>query len=251
MTPHATVAMPLYNMKQIATLALEGLCSQQTKYKWELIVCEEQTKQALGHDALIKYKERLGNAGCTNIKYISLSDWIPLGQKWKVIAEQADDTKCFLLQAGDCHAHNQRIENTCAAFEGDINYYDEAIGYFHSFRLNKTALFSPDDDYPHPCRLNMAWLTSLFKTLSDNDQRMGVDWYLYQRMKSKQTIKKFRNRELHETGVDVDGYNVISARDALFLKENKLIKPVEVDIFKNIPILEKYKGLALTKRFND
>jgi hypothetical protein len=220
-TLFATVALPLYNMGQIVELTLEGLSKQKTSYKWELIVCEENNGNHYGHEKLLKWEDNLKFVGCERIIYIPLQEWIPLGQKWKILAEAASSTHCFILQAGDCHPHSLRIQETCEAFEKEnCNYYDEQQGYFYSYKYNKTILFNPDNTYTHNCRLNMAWETNLFKRLPNNDRKRIVDSFLYAQLNKIETIKKYRNFDLHEDGVDVDGYNMISSRDGFFIKEN-------------------------------
>jgi len=237
----ATVAMPLYNMGKIAELALEGLCKQETDYKWELIVCEEQNEQMMGYDKLWDYEERLRKAGCELILYNAVEKWIPLGQKWKLMSELASDTTCFILQSGDCYPHPKRIEVTVNAFERPFgyNYYDEECGYFYSFKHKKTLLFAPDDTYRHPCRLNMAWKTDLIKQLPDNNVKKSVDKYLYKTLGEIEKIEIFRTYCLFY-GVDTDGYNLISKRDKFFTKPNSIFKPTEVDITEQLPILKKF-----------
>ena len=138
-----TVAMPLFNMGQIATLALEGLCQQKTNCNWELIICEEQTDNMLSKEILDTYTKRLNDANCKIIKYIPLSNWISLGQKWKLISENSNDSDCFILQAGDCLSHSNRIQMSFESINNGYDYYDENKGYWYSFRLNKTILWEP------------------------------------------------------------------------------------------------------------
>lgn len=48
-----TVAMPLYNSKYIAWLAMESLCRQKNvTFDWELIVSEEQNDEMYGEEFL-------------------------------------------------------------------------------------------------------------------------------------------------------------------------------------------------------
>ncbi len=248
---YATVAMPLFNMKEISTLTLESLCKQKTNYKWELLVCEELNDNCLSEKKLMEYKDKLKLAGCIRIKYIGIKKWIPLGQKWKLLSENASNTKCFILQAGDCYSHNLRIEETCNAFNKGYNYYDEEQGYFYSYRLNKTILFKPNLKYEHPCRLNMTWETNLIKKLPNNNIKQNVDTFLYRTLSKIKKLKKYRNTNLYENGVDIDGYNIITSRDEFFLKKNNIFMETSIDITKNLSILNKYKNLKLTKRFKD
>jgi len=251
----ATVGMPLYNMGVIAELALEGLANQKTQYKWELIVCEEDTSEKLGLDTIESYRKKLENAGCVSIKYIKLDEWVPLGQKWKIIADAADDTLCFILQDGDDYSHSKRIESTCSAFlSSKIDYYDEQFGYFYSFRLNKTILYNFTHNW-HPCRLSKAWLTSLIKMLPESNQKMNVDNYLFNTLQAiKGNIVKYRNNELHTDGVYTDGYNKISSRDCHFEMKHKdgIFQLTDFDALAEIPILQKFQNKKLTrKRFKD
>lgn len=236
----ATVSIPLYNMGNIAELAIEGLCNQETGYKWELIVCEEQNEQMLGYDKLLQYRKRLEAAGCLWIIYNPVIDWVPLGQKWKFMAELASDTPCFILQSGDCYPHSRRIEETVNSFLAtDCNYYDEQNGYFYSFKHKKTMLFCPDETYRHPCRLNMAWETKLIKQLPDNNVKKSVDRYLYNTLRKVEPIIPYRNSEIF-AGVDTDGYNLISKRDKFFTQPNNIFKPTSGDITEQLPILKKF-----------
>jgi len=244
----ATVAMPLYNMGGISKLSLEGLCNQKTSYKWELIVCEEQNDNCLGYDKLMEYEDRLKQSNCVNIKYIKLDKWIPLGQKWKIIANNSSVTECYILQAGDCYPHSQRIEKTCKSFEEGFNYYDEQKGYFYSYKFNKTILFDPSSSYTHNCRLNMAWSTKLMKKLPDNNKKRIVDSYLYTTLSKIDKIKKYRTYDLHEDGVDVDGYNMISHRDDFFLKKNHIFQNIDIDLLEKLPVLKNFIGLEITKQ---
>ena len=242
-----TVGMPLYNMGQIATIALESLCNQKTNYNWELIVCEEQNEDRLGKDTLYSYKEKLEEANCVRIIYIPLSEWVPLGEKWKIIASNASNTIGFILQAGDCYAHSERIESTTNAFLSGYTYYDESKGFFYSFRLKKTILFDPDiKKYNHPCKLNMAWKTNLIKKLNTNNQKMNVDGFLYRELSKIEPIIKYSNNKLHMDGVDLDGYNIISSRNKFFVAENNLFKFTDVDMTERLPILKNYFDLNLT-----
>lgn len=249
-----TVGMPLYNMGQIATIALEGLCNQNTSLNWELIICEEQTDNMLSKDVLDSYKERLENAGCKRIMYIPLDEWIPLGKKWTLLAKEASDSKAFILQAGDCLPHSKRIQETFNAISENYDYYDENRGYWYSFRLDKSIQWYPNPKkYKHPCALNMAWRTNLFKQLPDNDFKKNIDGYIYRTLsKMVDNIKKYRNEKIYTDGVDTDGYNCISQRDEFFSNiPNDIFKESDIDICEYNPILNEYKGRQLNKRIKD
>lgn len=246
--PKITVALPLYNMGKIVELALHGLTNQVTSHPWELVICEETFGDHYGLDKFMSWEKELAATGCVRIHYIPLKDWVPLGQKWRMLAQAASDTVCFILQAGDCLPHSRRLQETLNAFEKhNCNYYDEQQGYFYSYELDKTILFNPNQTYKHECRLNMAWSTQLMKKLPNNSRRRIVDSFLFSELSKKEKIIKFRNQGFHEDGVDVDGYNNISSRSKFFKEESHIFQFTEIDLTKKIPILNRFKGLELTK----
>jgi hypothetical protein len=248
MNPKITVALPLYNMGKIVELALHGLSNQSTAYDWELLICEETFGDYYGYDKFMSWKKELEKNGCVRLHYIPLKEWVPLGQKWRMLAQAASDSTCFILQAGDCLSHSKRLQSTYDAFKNHkCNYYDEQKGYFYSYELNKTIIFNPDSTYKHECRLNMAWSTSLMKKLQNNGRRRIVDSFLFSELSKKEKIIKFRNQELHEDGFDADGYNNISSRSKFFKQESHIFQFTDVDLAKRNPILNKFKGLEITK----
>ena len=97
-----TVALPLWESKDIAWLCLESLCRQRDAISWELIVVEEQSENMLGREGLMSYGAVLSKAGCDAIKYIPLKDRFPLLKKWAMAARDADkESNAFVLCAGD------------------------------------------------------------------------------------------------------------------------------------------------------
>jgi hypothetical protein len=76
-----TAILPTYNNADIIWLQLESLCAQVNTPEWELIIIEEPSEQYFGEDGLSLYAERLGDAGCVRVVYISVTNWIPLAQK--------------------------------------------------------------------------------------------------------------------------------------------------------------------------
>lgn len=249
-----TVGLPLYNMGQIAELALTGLCNQKDlSFEWELLVIEEQTSNSLSRKKLMSYKNRLRSVGCTKIKYIPLKEWIPLGRKWHLLAQKSSETStCFLLQAGDCYPNSLRLRNTYNSFSKGCDYYDEGTGLWYSYRMDKTILWKPNDTYTHPCMLNMAWSTKLIKQLPDNNKKKNIDRFLYKTLSSNRYLTKYRNESPPLDGVDTDGYNCISVRDGLFSTlPNKIFIETDMDALEEVPELIKYKGRTLNKRIKD
>ena len=77
-----SVALPVFNSKRIAWLAMEGLCRQENiNFEWELVIAEEQGPEKFGSKAFLSYEGRLREVGCVRVRYIKLIKWIPLKQK--------------------------------------------------------------------------------------------------------------------------------------------------------------------------
>ena len=96
-----SVGLPIFNGKDIAWLALEGLCRQQCNNPWELIICEEQNLNMVGIEQIkLVYKDRLRVAGCVRVTYIPIKNWIFLSRKWKIICSFIDDRSKYFLPWG-------------------------------------------------------------------------------------------------------------------------------------------------------
>lgn len=246
-----TVALPVYNSKKIAWLALEGLCNQKDiDYKWELIVCEEKHKEQLGSSFFNLYKERLQKIGCDRIKYIELDGWIPLAEKWRLIGlEASQSSKSFILQAADCYPFETRLKE--ANYYVNIKNYDwldYCKGYFYSFDLKKYFLY----DFKGKTNLNMAFKTELAKQIKKSNKRKGVDGFLLKNAMQIKKIKKITLPELKNSGFDTDGLNNIStSRKKAFhnLKRQKrkvFKKPSQENVNLNIPQYIKEKIYELS-----
>lgn len=77
-----SVTVPMLQAKYIGWLVLESLARQQeVNFGWELIIAEEIEHDPMGWDEISTYTSRLKQAGCVDIRYIALDEWIPLGTK--------------------------------------------------------------------------------------------------------------------------------------------------------------------------
>jgi glycosyltransferase involved in cell wall biosynthesis len=232
---YATVAVPLYNMGNIAGLCFAGLMAQHTRYRWELIVCEEQNDDMFGEERLRQYKF----PNCCDVIYIPLKERESLSIKWRIIALRARG-KCFLLQAGDDYSHPKRIENTVDVFMRGYTYYDEQRAYFYSFVHKKTIIFDPHPMNPHPCRVNIAWQTKIIKHLPIAHKSGCVDHWIYDSLKTKGVIRKFRDKKIH-LGVFTFGHNKISRTGKYFEHPHQPFRKSSIDIRKYIKELMLYE----------
>jgi hypothetical protein len=97
----------------------------------------------------------------------------------------------------------------------------------------------------------MAWKTQLIKKLPDNDKKINIDGYLYYTLSRLEPLRKYRDTDLHTDGVDVDGYNIISARNSFFTEPNDIFEFTDVNMKEYIPILNEYSNLELTVPFKE
>lgn len=238
-----TVGLPMYRSGGIAWLALESLCNQETTYDWELIVIEE-TDNALGLEALTEYKERLYLAGCKNIIYIPLNDWMPLSNKWVEIGKLAKYDN-FMLQAADCYSQPHRIEETVKL----LNLYEwvqSRKGLFYDINKEKTILFD-SIKYSHPCSLNMALKTKYIKGMQLEGVRIAVDsWLMKQCLKQNKKLKVgYNDSDNWIKGLDTNGYNQLSKRGDYFDEPRNPFYKTELNA--DIPLHIKNKLLSLPK----
>lgn len=203
-----TVALPVYNSKQIAWLAMEGLCNQITTVDWELIIAEEQHEQMLGLDFFEAYRDRLQEAGCSNITYMHYDTWIPLPVKWRDMGEQAhQDSEVFMLQAADCYSHPNRIQQSYQAITNGYDWVDWTDGLFYNIRTCQMIQYS----YKARTNLNMAFRTRYARQIPLSSIRKSIDGFLYTNMMAlNPKAKPYRYHGLPLNGLDTDGYNNIS-----------------------------------------
>ena len=206
-----TVALPIWNSKKIAWIALEGLCNQkQIYFDWELLIDEEQIGEYFGLEEIKKYVERLADVRCVSIKYYAREKRIPLPQKWHALSKKVCSTsKVFLLQAADCYSEPFRLRSTLDAANEGFDWIQNKRGYFYNVNLKKVIEFNSDTS-GIICKtgLNMAIATHLLKKLNnDSWLESGVDSWFFSTTQPKK-IKWFEG-EFTE-GIDIDGLNNIS-----------------------------------------
>ncbi len=202
-----TVALPCYNAKHIGWLAVESLCRQEpTPYDWELIVCEEPHDKMLGADFFLSYANRLVAAGCNRIVYLSPEKWIPLAQKWRMIAQAAHpDSLSFIKAAADCYSPKGRLELAHQLVAEGYEWIDYTKGYFYNIPTGQVVLY----DATKKTNLSMATTTGRAKKLPLSSKKRHVDKWLYYSIAPK---KVYRVSALFPS-VDTDGHNNISSRN--------------------------------------
>jgi len=212
--PRLTVALPVFNSKDIVWLAMESLCRQQSvNFDWELIVCEENTGQYAGESFFKQYEERLNTVGCARLHYIKLDKWMPLPMKWRLMAREASpDSQFYVLQAADCYSFPMRLSRTMGVLsDGRHDWYQTLCGYFYHIFQDKIIKYNHATlgaNYQRKTALNMATLTRHIKALPDCGRLKGIDGWI---------LSTIRNPKIYNDlakgwskGVDSHGLNNIS-----------------------------------------
>lgn len=259
-----TVGLPLYRAKNIAWIAFESLCRQQSiDFGWELIVIEETVDKLLpfGKDNVLSYARRLEEAGCKKITYIPISQWVPLSSKWFNIADRASsESICMLLQSADCYSSPGRLKETLKLFEAkNADWVHSRIHVIYNISDEKIVLYD-HVKAGHNCGSDMAIRISILKSLHSSARhsgekiRSGVDGFLY---KQCQLIKN-KFAVLHDTtdnwkhSINVNGMNNISNRKVLIdrLPDNSdIIKPlIPEDILKRLRKLKTTVKIDISGR---
>jgi len=182
-----TVGLPVYNSKKIAWLAMESLCNQKVNTFWELIICEEQHPEMLGIEFYSSYRKRLKEAGCINVIYLKLPQWVNLIKKWQLIAEKSQE-EVFIMQSADCYSPSNRLQLTHEAIKEGFDWVDFTKGYFYNFTNKRLILYNSHNR----TNLSMGFKTEYLKKLPYSPQKSGVDGYLqinFQKMNPNLKIK--------------------------------------------------------------
>lgn len=202
-----SVALPIWNSKKIAWLALESLCNQRCNFEWELLIMEEQIDE-FGLEEVSKFTKRLKSAGCVSLRYFALEYRIPLSQKWKLLAKKVSgSSEVFLLQAADCYSDPFRLSRSLGKAKEGYDWIQNRRGFYYSLHYKNLILFDQSSFGPG-CKtgLNMAVSTGLLDRLQDSFTQTGVDNWFFKSVNPKKICWL---EEIPE-GVDTDGLNNIS-----------------------------------------
>lgn len=220
-----TVALPLFNARDIAWLCLESFCRQENvNFQWELIVIEEQYGNYFGHRRLNQFRDRLKAAGCARITYVPLDKWMPLGQKWKTAVDHSSETsECYIWSAADCYSEPRRFAKAYKYI--NVEKYDwvcDKLGLFYNIPTGETILYA-DRDNQQRAGLASSTKMSLMRLLPDNDFARKVDGFVFNAIKP-QTIKNIFDedgRNDWKGGLNTDGHNNISLNRKKYYKRIK------------------------------
>lgn len=254
-----SVCIPMYRAKHIGWLPLESFCRQEdVDFEWELVVAEEVGTNPFGKNRISEYKKRLKLVGCTSFTYIGLKRWIPLSQKYNLLAKNCSDTsKIYCGCAADLFPPPKRLKTQYDLFENNpgLDWCASGRTVFYDIMSEKTFLhdlFGPNVRKNDGS--NRAVRMEIMKNLPKVDRRSSVDGWIWN---EAQKYLKTKNKEFKtildksdnwKYGVNTQGLNNISHhRFAWF--NNKASRPkgvvdCPIDINETIPkdIMDKLRG---------
>lgn len=238
-----TVALPIYNSKDIAWIAFEGLCNQKgIDFKWELLVMEEK-HNAFGVDNVRKYVERLKAVGCAGFKYFGLDYQVNLPAKWKSLAEKRSETSIgYLLQAADDCPEPYRLATSYKYLKEGYDWVQNRYGYFFNISTGQCMEYDAKS-VNYPTGLNMACASHLLHGLKETTINHAVDRWFFQSV-NPQKVKWIENDV--KGGCYTDGLNNISlTRKRYYNNPVAPFKKTSLTIEEVIPtnILTKLKTL--------
>ncbi len=223
-----SVGLPVFKSSAIVWLAMESLCNQvNINFKWELIICEELCPDSedgyCGNQFFDSYRDRLYKAGCREIKFIDLEDYVTLESKWKFIVQSADKkSEMLLLQASDNYSQNDRISTAYNHIKGGYDWIHYENIYFYNCKTGQIILRSHIPSKKSKSfsskGVNISIRMELIKNLPFRDKGFTIDGWLYRNARSvkydifRSDMNTIWNGGNWETGINTDGFNKISLK---------------------------------------
>lgn len=194
-----TVALPVYNMKDIAWLCMESL-SRQKGGEWELIVFEETHPQQLHK----KFFESFILPGCKSVKYFTQDKKLSLSEKWHFIGQKAKgDMMC--LCAGDNYYHPYMIADAQKAHDEGIDWFYTTKGYWYNFISKKLVMYDKPD---YAAGLQMAIDTNLAREIPNEPRLKLIDKWIVINTRPKNP--KIDSSLHYQNTLCTHGFNTIS-----------------------------------------
>ncbi len=255
-----SVVIPMFKAKYIGWLPLEGLIRQKNiNFKWELVIAEELGGDAFGENNIRAYEDRLKAVGCVKIVYKSLNKWIPLSNKWVLLANMCDEnSRILVLHAADNYSAPLRLARHHEVFTNNkVHMHIPVKAIYYDILTRKTILHAA---YPSKDCAARAMLTYVVKNLpKEANVKRGVDGWLLETARNfingEDVFKIFYDKENNDWqyGLNTYGFNNIMDRYKDFKVIKGRFKKCPIDVNNTIPkevldrlyecrkLVEKYK----------
>jgi uncharacterized protein len=224
--PKVTIALPVWNSQQIAWLSMESFCRQEDAPLFELIIFEEEHPAQCGNEYFFSFGERLKEAGCTRVLYMSCEAKFTLAEKWCYIAREAKG-EAFCLCGCDDYYSRHMVRDAHLAIKEGYDYIYDTSAYFYSTRLQMMIVYDEVKDKG----LMQCVPTALMKKVKPEAKNSGVDRWVVSRIKPR---RKKMNTDLRDI-VCTDGFNNISKRDRYYKNIEAPFYPTDLTIYDVLP----------------
>jgi len=214
-----TVGIPVWNSKDIAWLAMESLCRQQTNRQWELIVFEERHAQACGEDFFRDYLKRLRDAGCRHFYYLTSDIRLPLSQKWARLGREADKrSRMFCICDADNYYQKYMIQDTWEAFKKGHDWLTAKSGYFYNCLSGIVAAYDLKERTASKTGLQMSIDTRLMRRLPTQEKHRLLNAWIFTNCRPD----KPKDEKKHLNTLCTHGYNNISDKRGKMIDNFKM-----------------------------
>jgi len=233
-----TVALPIYNGKDIAWLCLESLKRQKdVDFDWELIVFEEKHDQWLGPT----YFQFFSPINPGNTKYLCQEKKLTLGEKWHTIAQKAHpDSKVMVFCAADNYYHPYMLRDSMDAIERGVDWFFTTKGFFYDFGTENIILYNS----VRKTGLQMAASMEIAKTIPNQPRKRLVDIWLRNNMHPQNPQVDTSNH--WQDTLFTHGYNTISSkRGDYFINTKRPFRKTAEKLEDIVPIevAKRMKGM--------
>jgi hypothetical protein len=250
-----TVIMPMFRAKYIGWLPFESLIVQRgIDFEWELLIAEEVNDEPFSIDAINEYRQRLLNIGCVNLRYIGLQEWIPLAQKWVMLANMAAETsEVICANSVDDYSPPNKLARHMEVFSDvDVVWHQPVKALHYRIKTGEVVLQDATKARRKDNVVGSAMRTSFTRGFpKDVPQRTGIDGWLFKRYiralkRDKVPFKSFLdNNGDYKSGLVTVGFNNISPKQRLpRVRENSVFTKYTEDLRQYIPpfIIDKLEA---------
>jgi hypothetical protein len=115
---------------------MESFCRQEDAVPFELIIFEEEHPAQCGHEYFFTFGERLKEAGCTRILYMSCEAKFSLAEKWCYISREAKG-EAFCLCGCDDYYSRHMVRDAYRGIKEGYEYIYDTSAYFYSTNVRR------------------------------------------------------------------------------------------------------------------
>jgi len=249
-----SVGLPIYRSKQIAWLALEGLCRQRgVDFDWELVIAEED-ENCFGYSSVMEYSKRLEAVGCVKVNYMPLGKWIPLSDKIAMLARNcSSESEVYVPGPGDYFSPPERLATIKRAWDAcRFDWFTPTKLILYNIKDGRTLVSDSNLRKRKDDCLGRAISLSALREAVDkiHNRKSSVDglvWKSVNNSSRSRFVMCFDNSENWKHGLCVTGAGLLS-KHTQYCYDRPLRHqyPCPFDLKETIPadILDRLKNIA-------